>query len=68
LLPAPPGAPPSTSSTSVVGAVGPCRQHPMGLAIDIFNFGGGQRYKIWRTPKSRLVVIPSNFQKFRKIR
>jgi hypothetical protein len=62
------GGPPSTSSTSVVGAVRPCRQHPMGLAIDIFNFGGGQRYKIWRTPKSHLVAIPSNFQKFGKIR
>jgi hypothetical protein len=30
--------------------------------------GSKQRYKIRQTPKSRLVVILLNFQKFRKIR
>jgi hypothetical protein len=37
------GGPPSTSSTSVVAAVGRCRQHSLrGPAINIFNFGGGR--------------------------
>jgi hypothetical protein len=40
----PPGAPPSTSSTSMVAAVGPIASTPRGPAIDVFNFSGG-RYR-----------------------
>jgi hypothetical protein len=37
----PPGGPPSTSSTSVVAAVGLPTASPRGPAINVFNFGGG---------------------------
>jgi hypothetical protein len=36
----PPGGPPSTSSTSVVAAVGLPTASPRGPAINVFNFGG----------------------------
>jgi hypothetical protein len=33
--------PPSTTSTLVVATAGSYRQHPLGPAINVFNFGGG---------------------------
>jgi hypothetical protein len=43
----PPGGLPSTSSTSVMAAVGPVGSTPKGSAIDVFNFGSGRcrRYR-----------------------
>jgi hypothetical protein len=37
-----PGGPPSTSSTSVVAAVGTVASTPRETAIDVFNIGGGR--------------------------
>jgi hypothetical protein len=53
--PAPPRGSPSTSSTSVVSAVGPTDSTPRGAAIDVFYFGGGHCRK-YRRHLPRVIV------------